>query len=118
MIYNRFIPFGKFTAINLFGLIFVRKGRAFDASDLHHERIHTRQLLEMLVVPFYLWYCLEWLFRLMQTRSPFRAYLAISFEREAYENQSDDDYLRHRRPYAWMHYLRRGKAPRSASSHV
>ena len=105
MIINRIIPFRGFTAINLFGLIFVRQGMSFTAVDLRHERIHTRQMLELLVVPFYLWYCLEWLFRLLQTRSPFRAYLSISFEREAYAHQSDPDYIRHRRHFAWIKFL-------------
>ena len=51
MIVNRLIPFGRFTAINLFGHIFVRRGKTFTATDLHHEHIHTRQMLEMLVLP-------------------------------------------------------------------
>lgn len=106
MIINRLIPFRGFTAINLFGLIFVRKGMTFTEVDLRHERIHTRQMLELLVVPFYLIYIIEWLVRLILTRHPLRAYLSISFEREAYAHQSDPDYLRHRRPYAWLKYLK------------
>ena len=106
MIVNRLIPFGRFTAINLFGLIFVRRGKTFTATDLHHEHIHTRQMLEMLVLPFYIWYCIEWLLRLLKTRHMMRAYLAISFEREAYEHESEEDYLHQRRPYAWMKYLK------------
>ena len=105
MIINRFIPFRGFTAINLFGLIFVRKGMTFTATDLHHERIHTRQMLELLIVPFYLIYLIEWLIRFIRMRNIRRAYLSISFEREAYEHQGDPDYLRHRRPYAWLKYL-------------
>ena len=56
LIHNRFLPFGPFLAINLFGIIFVRKGRAFAPVDLNHERIHTRQMRELLYVPFYLIY--------------------------------------------------------------
>lgn len=105
MIINRFIPFRGFTAINILGLIFVRKGMKFTDADLRHERIHTRQMLELLILPFYLWYGIEWLIRLIKTRNVQRAYLSISFEREAYEHQDDPDYLRHRRPYAWLNYL-------------
>lgn len=105
MIVNRFIPFGRFTAINLFGLIFVRSGKAFTDTDLHHEHIHTRQLLEMLVLPFYIWYVMEWFLRLLKTHNLIRAYRAISFEREAYDHQDDEDYLQRRRPYAWLKYL-------------
>ena len=104
-IVNRFIPFAGFTAINLFGLIFVRRGQKFTATDLQHERIHTRQMLELLILPFYVIYLIEWLLRLLQTHHVIRAYLRISFEREAYAHQSDSNYLRHRPAYAWLHYL-------------
>ncbi len=105
MIVNRFIPFRGFTAINLFGLIFVRRGKMFTAVDLQHERIHTRQMLELLVLPFYLIYLVEWVVRLLQTRSLRSAYLSISFEREAYAHQSSPNYLRHRRHFAWLKYM-------------
>lgn len=101
-IVNRFIPFAGFTAINLFGLIFVRRGREFTDTDMRHEQIHTRQMLELLIIPFYLIYIIEWLLRLAQTRNLLIAYRRISFEREAYLHQSDPDYLLHRRPYAWL----------------
>ena len=66
IIRNRLIPFGSFLAINLCGLIFVRRGHAFTPTDLNHERIHTRQQLELLYLPFFLLYLLEWFFRLLQ----------------------------------------------------
>ena len=106
MIHNRFIPFGSFVAINLFGLIFVRKGEELSAAGLRHEHIHTRQMCELLFLGFYLWYIAEWLFRLLQCRNANRAYLSISFEREAYGNHADTNYLKHRKPYAWTHYLK------------
>ena len=34
------------------------------------------------------------------------AYRNISFEREAYANEADENYLQHRKHYAWIHYLR------------
>ena len=126
LIRNRFLPFGPFLAINLFGIIFVRKGRAFAPVDLNHERIHTRQMRELLYVPFYLIYIAEWLVRLVQTFLPareadasaaanhharreasrlLRAYQRISFEREAYTHQSEPSYLSNRAPWAWRHYL-------------
>jgi len=136
IIRNSLIPFGSFLAINLCGLIFVRRGYTFTPTDLNHERIHTRQQLELLFLPFFLLYILEWLFRLLQTfftsspqtlhpspltnnPSPFtlnqepftknrflRAYYRISFEREAYQHQTDLDYLSHRPLFAWFRYLR------------
>lgn len=124
VIRNHLLPFGPFLAINLFGLIFVRRGRPFVASDLNHEQIHTRQMRELLYLPFYLIYIIEWLVRLAQTfcsqepapgnrqdPSPrkqsrlLRAYHRISFEREAYTHQSEPSYLSNRSPWAWRHYL-------------
>ena len=77
IIRNRLIPFGSFLAINLCGLIFVRRGHAFTPTDLNHERIHTRQQLELLYLPFFLLYLLEWLFRLCaEPRRLWRRYLS------------------------------------------
>ena len=106
LIFNRFIPFSTFTAVNLFGLIFVRKENRFTDVDLRHEQIHSRQMREMLYIPFYIFYGMEWIVRMLQYRKPLKAYFNISFEREAYANQSDKNYLRQRGFYAWLKYLR------------
>lgn len=105
MIHNRFIPWGSFVAINLFGLIFVRRGEELNATGIRHEHIHTRQMCEMLFIGFYLWYVIEWLVRLARLRNGKRAYFDISFEREAYQNQSNINYLKERRHFAWRKYL-------------
>lgn len=107
VIYNRFIPFGNYHGLNLFGTIFVQKrwGR-MEPYELNHEFIHTCQQWEMTYVLFYLWYVTEFIVRLVQYRFQIeQAYYSISFEREAYANEHNKDYLSHRRPMAWMHYL-------------
>ena len=106
--YWRKVPFmGKdFIAINLFGLIVVRKDAFFPASSLNHEMIHSAQQREMLFVFFYIWYVLEWLIRLIFCFSAKKAYFRISFEREAYANEYNTDYLAQRRYFSWMKYLR------------
>ena len=104
IIHNRLIPFKKYDAINLFGLLFCRKGTTITSDLIQHERIHTRQMIEMGFIFFYLFYVIEWLIRIpMQGR----AYLNISFEREAYQHMDDPNYLIHRKPYAWVKYLHR-----------
>ncbi|MCR4614187.1 MAG: hypothetical protein K5778_09310 [Bacteroidaceae bacterium] len=102
IIYNRLLPPPRFLAINLFGLIFVRHGRRLSDVDLNHERIHTAQMVELLVVGFYLWYLVEWGVLLMRFRNVMRAYRNIRFEREAYENERDMNYLKSRKFWAWM----------------
>lgn len=106
IIYNRYLPLGTFRAINLLGLVFARSeyGR-LSQQICNHEKIHTLQQQEMLFVFFYLWYVSEWLIRLAQYRDMKRAYYEISMEREAYLNQDNLEYSRHRPYFAWRHYL-------------
>ena len=61
---------------------------------------------EMLILPFLIWYSIEWLCRLAQYCNSNKAYRNISFEREAYANEKDLAYLGSRKPYAWTEYLR------------
>ena len=72
---------------------------------LNHERIHLRQQLEMLVFPFYFWYIIEYTFRLIQYRNANLAYMNISFEREAYQNDEDLGYLKNRTLFRFFTYL-------------
>lgn len=99
IIKNKIIPFKGFKAINLFGFLFVRGNAVISEKDLRHEEIHTRQMKEMLYIFFYIWYALEWLVRLVQVFDAHLAYRLISFEREAYDNETNPDYLRDRKIY-------------------
>jgi hypothetical protein len=65
---------------------------------INHEKIHLRQQLELLIIPFFMIYILEYVVRLIQYRSRPLAYRNISFEREAYINEKDLDYLK-KRPF-------------------
>lgn len=106
IIYNKIIPFGRrFYAINLFGVLFA-KGPC-NAIIINHERIHTFQIRELLYVFFYLFYVIEWMFRLFQYRNFFEAYKNISFEREAYFHQFDPNYLSKRKIFSFMTYLKK-----------
>lgn len=98
MIWNKWIPFKGFRAINLFGVCFVREGQPMPPHSINHEEIHTAQMKELCYVGFYLIYFLEWLVRLIIT--PTVAYRNISFEREAYDNQYNYDYLKSRKRFA------------------
>lgn len=107
VIKNKILPIGKkFYAINLFGLIFA-KGDC-DVITLNHEKIHSRQMLELLILPFYLLYVIEWIFRLFQYKDSFLAYKNISFEREAYSNQYDPHYLSKKKPFSFIRYFNQG----------
>lgn len=106
-IYNKILPIKGFAAINLFGIIFARKEYRLGQVEINHERIHTRQMIEMLFVFFYLFYLIEWFIKLVYYRDSLKAYRSISFEREAYTFQRDLDYLKKRRVFAWRKFLRK-----------
>lgn len=99
---NKFIPFKGFKAINLFGVLFVREDAYINDYDINHEKIHTEQMKEMLYVFFYIWYFVEWLIKLFYCNN---AYRSISFEREAYKNQYNLNYLNERNRFEFLNNL-------------
>ena len=72
---------------------------------INHEKIHLRQQIELLVLPFFVWYGLEFLIRYFQYRNWNKAYLNISFEREAYRNEKDLNYLKQRSFWNFIKFL-------------
>ncbi|QJD81156.1 hypothetical protein [Spirosoma rhododendri] len=72
---------------------------------VNHERIHLRQQAEMGVLPFYLWYLTEYVIRRVQYRDHYEAYRNISFEREAFANETNLTYLRTRRWWKFLYYV-------------
>lgn len=91
--------------MNLFGVLFTRRDRPISDVTLNHELIHTEQMKEMLYVFFYLWYGVEWLVRLIILRDSHKAYRAISFEKEAYANETNLTYREGRMRYRWLTYV-------------
>lgn len=116
---NKYIPLPGNKCIFLFGILFVKNNAKIDDVTINHESIHSRQFIEIMVLfavatvfirwwlpalapfAFYVWYVLEWLVRLPKGN----AYRSISFEREAYTNEKELDYLRIRNRFAFIKYL-------------
>lgn len=71
---------------------------------INHEKIHWQQQMELLILPFYIIYFVEWLIRLFLNGRD--AYNSISFEREAYANDEDMEYLKTRKRFSWFKYMR------------
>ena len=103
IIYNNIIPFKGFKCINLFGVLFARKGAYIGEKTLNHEAIHTAQMKEMLYVGFYAWYFIEWLIELFHYGTT--AYHTNTFEREAHSNDENLAYLDTRPAFAWWDYI-------------
>ena len=51
----------------------------------------------MLIIPFYICYLIA-IYR--------KSYFNISFEKEAYANENDPNYLKNRKPFAFLKYIK------------
>lgn len=99
---NKLIPY---SAMAVYPFIFIKnKELASDALLIHHEKIHHRQQLELLLLPFYLIYFANYLYHLIRLRNHFNAYKAIVFEREAFAMEHDFKYLQRRKPFAFLNF--------------
>ncbi len=99
------VPKG-YTGMAIYPFVFLKeKHLKNDTVLINHERIHLRQQLELLLLPFYVFYIVEFLCRLLYYLNWKKAYKNISFEREAYANEQDLDYLKQRRFWCFLKYL-------------
>lgn len=110
VIQNKWIPFKGYKYINLFGLIFTRDASKISDKSYNHEKIHLKQMQEMLWLPYYLWYIIEygliWIFRLFDKQNV--KYHDVSFEEEAYAHEDDETYTKTRKHYSWLKYCKIG----------
>lgn len=99
------IPKG-FIGLTLYPFIFLkRKELKLDTILINHEKIHLKQQLELLVIFFYVFYGLEWLIKLFKYKNSYIAYQNLSFEREAYQNETNLNYTKTRKNWAFLKYL-------------
>ncbi|MFY7672560.1 hypothetical protein ACOSP6_15870 [Tenacibaculum sp. MEBiC06402] len=105
LISKHIVPPG-YLGITLFPFIFLKnKELKEDKELLNHERIHLQQQKELLVVFFYLFYIIEWAVKFIKYRNAYMAYMNLSFEKEAYQNEPDLGYLKSRKLYSFFNYL-------------
>ena len=100
------IPKG-YRGLTFFPFVFVK--HRLDKENtffVNHERIHLQQQLELLVFPFLIWYFVEFCLRWIRYRNWDLAYKNISFEREAYANAKNLDYLKQRSFWGFSKYIR------------
>lgn len=72
---------------------------------LNHERIHLKQQMELFILPFYILYFIEWIIGIVKYKDSHLAYRNISFEREAYQNEDNLDYLKERSFFSFLKYF-------------
>ncbi len=100
------VPRG-YTGLAVFPFVFLKyKSFKGDAILVNHEKIHLRQQLELLILPFYILYTSEFIVRLIQYKNWYVAYKNLSFEREAYYNETNMNYLKQRRFWQFLKYYK------------
>lgn len=103
---KRLVPNG-FAGITLYPFVILRNEKMRNNRVLiNHERIHLKQQIEMFIIPFFIWYGLEFLIRLIIENDKHKAYRNISFEREAYTNDKNLNYLQDRKCWNFLKYLK------------
>lgn len=106
---NRFLPTKGFAGIAIYPFIFVNTSttnwKYYKERFINHEKIHLKQQLELLIIPFYIIYLLEYLTKLLIYRDTNRAYKNISFEREANKYENNLTYIKNRKYFSWIKYL-------------
>jgi hypothetical protein len=104
MILFKGMKFKKIGGIALWPFVFLKTKTPYPLI-INHERIHLRQQIEMLVIPFYIWYIAEWAIRFASCRNFDHAYRHIGFEKEAYAMETDLNYLEKRKFWAFLKFL-------------
>ncbi len=95
------VPYG-YVGITIYPFIFLRSKQNKNAKVVNHERIHLRQQLELLIVVFFIWYLIDYFIKLIKYRNRKKAYRNIIFEKEAYSNERDFNYLKRRKLYSYL----------------
>nr|WP_044403087.1 hypothetical protein [Lacinutrix sp. Hel_I_90] len=106
ILFSKYLVPKGYVGITIYPFVFLKHhALRSDTILINHEKIHLRQQIELLVIPFYVWYGIEFIVRLMHYKNWNTAYKNISFEREAYVNENDLDYLKSRSFWKCLKYL-------------
>ena len=107
IVYVKRFPIKNVLGVAIFPFIFVKdyfKGTRGETVLINHEKIHIRQQVELGVIPFYILYLWYWMWLRITLGKKGFDYSLIPFEKEAYVNQYDLNYLNKRKPYSWINY--------------
>lgn len=85
-------------------IILKNKKDRYNKILLNHEKIHIKQQIELFVLPFYLLYLLDFIIQYLKYKNIYRAYRNIIFEKEAYANESNLNYLSTRKLFGFMKF--------------
>jgi hypothetical protein len=106
IIISKYLP-KRVIGLTVFPFVFLKQtNMKLNAVLINHERIHLRQQLELLVIPFYLIYLIEFCTNFIKYKNVAKAYRNISFEKEAYQNEKDLEFLKSRSFWNFIKYYR------------
>ena len=106
VIFKYLIP-KNYCGLTIYPFIFLKdKHLKDDIYLLNHEHIHLKQQKELLWVFFFILYFSEYLIRLLHFKNHYKAYKNISFEKEAYQNESNLNYLINRKRFNFLNYFK------------
>ncbi len=93
------------SGISIFPFIILEKDSLKeDKTFINHELIHIYQQMELLFIFFILLYYMEFFIRFVKLGNFQKAYQSISFEREAYANESKYNYMKTRKWFSFIKY--------------
>lgn len=106
-IYTRKKIFNYYTGLSFFVFIWITRQPHDQTQLVRHEKIHFWQQVEMLFVFHWLFYAFFYLVGRASGQCHYIAYRYNPFELEAFTHDPEEDYLRKRRPFAWVRYVRK-----------
>lgn len=105
--------FMRIGGMSLFPFVIMREkyllpeNEGINKRTVNHETIHFWQTFEGGIVLFYILYFIFYGFYAIKYRNKTKAYHSIPFEKEAYYNEYDFDYVKNRKPYSWVKYIKK-----------
>ena len=106
LVFKYLIP-KKYIGLTIYPFIFLKNDALkHDAVLINHEKIHLKQQAELLWIFFFIWYYIEFIVRFIQYKNWDLAYRNISFEREAYQNEINLNYLLTKKRFDFLQYLK------------
>jgi len=103
---SKYIIPKNYTGLAVYPFIFLKNKSLSDNWVLiNHERIHLKQQKELLWIFFFIWYFIEFTVHLIKLRNWNKAYHNISFEKEAYANEGNPNYIKDRKLWSFTKYL-------------
>lgn len=105
VIISKYLVPKNYSGLTVYPFVFLKQKKLKeDIFLINHEQIHLKQQKELFWIFFFIWYLAEYLLRLIKYKNHYKAYKNISFEREAYNNEVNLNYLLDRKKFSFLKY--------------